>query len=241
MRIAVISDVHSTAAPFEKALKAARDETFDQLILLGDLFTYGVDPAACLDLALEAIDQDGALLIGGNHEELYIDLRDSRPGYFDKLPDWIRDSVEWTWQELGEEWPHRLKWIEEWACDGVLFAHANPFGYGDWTYLSDDPRLRAAASTLKERGFRAGVFGHLHRPKYYRDDKGIEVHVVNSIGQPRSNSNPTPSWTMVDVMDDAVSVETRPIDFDTKAAQIKIQSVAGLSADTKSRLCRFYQ
>lgn len=241
MRIAVISDIHSTAAPFRRALRNAREEGFDQLVILGDLFTYGVDPGECLDLAIEAIDRDGAFLIGGNHEQLYIDLRDRRSAYIDKLPGWIRESVEWTWRELGETWPARLEWIPEWAWNKVLFAHANPFGYGDWTYLSDEELLKAAGTKLRERGFRAGVFGHLHRPKFYRDEHGIEVHVVDSIGQPRSRPQANPAWTMIEISGDQLSVQSRPIEFDTQAHRSGINATRGLSPETKSMLCRFYQ
>ncbi|WP_435418776.1 metallophosphoesterase family protein [Parerythrobacter aurantius] len=241
MRIAVISDIHSAAAPFRKALADARAEGFDQLILLGDLFTYGVDPTACRELAIEAIDRDGAFLVGGNHEQLYIDLRDRRSAYIDRLPSWIRESIEWTWQELGGEWPTQLDWIAEWAWGSALFAHANPFGFGDWTYLSDEELLRAAARRLRERGFRYGIFGHLHREKFFRDEQGVEVHVVDSVGQPRSRQGGMPSWTMVESKSDALHVEVRPVEFDPLAHQSAILRAPGLSEETKSMLCRFYQ
>jgi len=241
MRIAVISDVHSAAIPFRRALADARAEGFDQLLLLGDLFTYGVDPGACRELAIEAIDRDGAFLVGGNHEQLYIDLRDRRSAYIDRLPDWIRESIEWTWQELGEEWPPQLNWIAEWAWDDALFAHANPFGFGDWTYLADEELLSAAAIRLRERGFRYGIFGHLHREKFFRDQHGIEVHVVDSVGQPRSGQGAKPSWAMIESKSGELRVDIRPIEFDRHAHQSAIHHAEGLSPETKSMLCRFYQ
>lgn len=241
MRIAVISDVHSAAAPFRKALANARAEGFDQMLLLGDLFTYGVDPTECMDLAIEAVEKDGAFLIGGNHDQLYIDMLEKRSAYFDKLPDWIKESVEWTWRELGEAWPQKLEWIPEWAWGTVFFAHANPFGYGDWTYLSNPELQAAAAKTLRERGFTAGIFGHLHRERFYSDNHGIEVHVVNSVGQPRSKGEQSPSWTMVEVQNGDLSVETRVIPFDAETHCSAIQAVSGLSDATKTKLCGFYQ
>jgi len=240
MRIAVISDVHSTAAPFRIALEEAREEGFDQLVLLGDLFTYGIDPGECLDLALEAIDRDGACLVGGNHEQLYIDLRDQRSGYVDRLPEWIRESVEWTWRELGEAWPAGLEWVQEWTSGPLLMAHANPFGYGDWTYLADEKRLRRAAETLRDRGFCWGVFGHLHRPQFFRNRDGVEVHVVNSVGQPRSGPTAEPSWTMIELCGSKLTIEDRRVDLNISAVRSRIHAAAGLSTTTKSMLCRFY-
>ncbi|MEL7190349.1 MAG: metallophosphoesterase family protein [Pseudomonadota bacterium] len=241
MRVAVISDVHSAAAPFRTALEDARSHGFDQLLLLGDLFTYGVDPVECMELSIGAIENDGALLIGGNHDQLYVDLKQQNSTYFEKLPDWIRESVEWTWQELGEDWPETLEWLPEWASGKAFFAHANPFGFGDWTYLANEEVQARAALALRERGYSAGIFGHLHRSRYFRDDHGTEVHVVDSIGQPRSKGGKSPSWTMVEITGSDVSVEHHQIEFDAAAHCSAIQAISRLSDATKSKLCGFYQ
>lgn len=240
MRIAVISDIHGAAAPFAAALAAARAGGFDQLVLLGDLFTYGVDPAECADLAAEAIERDGAILVGGNHDQLYVDLAAGDGAYFAALPDWIRESVEWTHARLGRCWPDRLGWVEEWACDGVLFAHANPYGFGDWTYLSDPDKLARAATVLAERGFSAGVFGHLHRRATLAADGGAAVHVVGSIGQPRSREQPCPEWAMVDLSPAGAEVTARPVPFDAIAHKAAIHAVPDLSEATKQMLCRYF-
>jgi len=53
---------------------ATRGAGFDQMILLGDMFTYGMNPVECAELAADAMDKDGALLIGGNHAQLELEL-----------------------------------------------------------------------------------------------------------------------------------------------------------------------
>ncbi len=240
MRIAVISDIHAALAPFRQALEASRAAGFDQLVLLGDLFTYGMEPAACADLAAEAMERDGAILVGGNHDQLYADLASGGSDYVDGLPDWIRESVDWTWERLGRSWPQRLDWIEEWTQNGLLLAHANPFGYGDWTYLADEAKLAQAAEVLERRGFRWGVFGHLHRARNYRSASGIEVHVVGSTGQPRDRDNPAPHWAMIDLREDELSLTRNIIEFDSAAHRAAILAEPGLSAHTKDMLCRYY-
>ena len=240
MRIAVISDIHAALAPFRQALSAARSEGFDQLILLGDLFTYGVDPAGCAELAAEAVERDRAVLIGGNHDQLYVDIATGGSDYVDGLPDWIRESVDWTWERLGRSWPRQLDWQEEWSRDGLLLAHANPFGYGDWTYLSDEPKLAQAAEILENRGYRWGVFGHLHRERSYCSPSGVEVHVVGSTGQPRDRDNPEPQWAMIDLHDGAMSLTRNKIPFDRTAHRFAIAAEPGLSDHTKEMLCRYF-
>jgi Calcineurin-like phosphoesterase superfamily domain len=240
MRIAVISDIHAARAPFQAALCDARREGFDQLVLLGDLFTYGIEPEACADLAADAVARDGALIVGGNHDVLYCELADGSSSYADRLPDWIRESVDWTFQRLGRRWPDQLGWVDQWAWDGILFAHANPFGFGDWTPLSDEGAMSAAAARLDQRGFGCGIFGHVHRPARYRSARGIDVHLVGSIGQPRSREDAVPQWTMIEAVADRVSLSPRHVAFDPADHRAGIQATAALSADTRDRLCRYF-
>ena len=239
VRIAVISDIHAAHQPFATALSAARGAGFDQLILLGDLFTYGVDPVKCADLANEAIHQDGAILIGGNHDQLYIDMERQHFDYFNGLPEWIRESVEWTWDALDRKWPTDLKCEDEWSSGSLLLAHANPFGYGDWTYLSNENLLAKAAQKLSERGFRHGVFGHLHRWSSYKDS-GVEIQIVGSVGQPRSREDPAPHWAMIDMAEDNFSISREYIDFDAYAHCDAIRNNSALSDRTKNMLCGYY-
>jgi len=239
VRIAVISDVHAALQPFASAISAARQTGFDHLILLGDLFTYGIDPIECAALAAEAIQHDGAILVGGNHDQLYIDMERGNFDYFSRLPDWIRESVEWTWSELGSKWPQSLEYTEEWTNGPLLLAHANPFGYGDWTYLANEGLLKKAAGKCAERGFSYGVFGHLHRWSSYRDND-TEIHIVGSTGQPRSCEDPAPHWSMIEMDDDAFSISREYIDFDSDAHVAAIRNTKALSDRTKDMLCGYY-
>lgn len=238
MQIAVISDIHGAAQPFAKALQAARREGYDQLILLGDILTYGVEPAACLDLAGDAISSHGAILVGGNHDQLYVDLAREQSTYFDTLPEWIGESVRWTMQQTGG-WPASLGWQEEWVIDDALFAHANPFAYGDWTYLSDLERMERATTVLADRGLRWGVFGHLHRPQSYCGPKAT-AHVVGSIGQPRSREHPAPQWSMIQFRPGRLSIEHRSVDFDPVGHCAAIQQTTELTQATRDMLCRYF-
>ncbi|WP_068078281.1 metallophosphoesterase family protein [Novosphingobium lentum] len=240
MRIAVISDIHSARAPFAAALADARREGFDQLVLLGDMFTYGIEPEACADLAAAAVARDGALLVGGNHDVLYCELADGVSTYADSLPEWIRESIDWTFQRLGRRWPDELAWVDQWAWDGMLFAHANPFGFGDWTPLGDEAALEAATCRLEERGFRCGVFGHVHRPTRHCNAAGIESHVVGSIGQPRNREDPAPQWAMIHAVADQITVSQRRVTFDACAYRAGIQAASALSSRTRDQLCRYF-
>jgi Calcineurin-like phosphoesterase superfamily domain len=241
MRIAVISDIHAAYAPFQQAVAAARRAGFDELVLLGDLFTYGINPLECAQLAHETIERDGAILIGGNHDQLYVDLQNGGSSYVNGLADWIRESVDWTWSKLGGTWPEGLDWVEELSRDALLLSHANPFGYGDWTYLADGTRLERAAEALQKRSYRWGVFGHLHRAMEYVRADGVTIHVVGAIGQPRDQLDMQPQWTMLEIGDEGMNVSRQHVEFDTAAHCAAIQAEPGLSQKTKNTLCGYFQ
>jgi predicted phosphodiesterase len=240
LKIAVISDIHSAADHFRDALHAVRSEGFDRLVILGDLFTYGPDPAETLDIAKEAVLIDCAILITGNHDLLYMPGSDSEE-YRARLPDWIRESADWTSARLNDCGAvGELPWQNEFEQDAVLLSHANPFGFGDWTYLNDEPSMAAAAGRLRERSFDWGVFGHVHRFRrlVFPHQRG-GVATVGSIGQPRDQAERFSQWAMVTI-DPEFSIEQRRVERDWSGTIEKIGK-STMSEGTKERLCRFYQ
>jgi predicted phosphodiesterase len=238
MRIAVISDIHAAADPFGAALAAARKAGFDQLLLLGDLLTYGVQPKETLDLVHQAIERDGALLVRGNHDQVYLDREQGCVSYELTMPDWIRESVDWTCSQLsGEPGLRSLAWLDEWQMDGLLAAHANPFSRGDWSYLREAPDMFAALDALTKRGFRAGIFGHTHRFRNH-EAGGRSVTTVGSVGQPRDAARAS-EWTLIQWAKDKVRAERRCVDVDWGTLVSAIRAT-GLSDKAKDRICRFY-
>lgn len=240
-RIAVLSDIHAVAPTYRAALAAARSEGFDVLVILGDLLTYGVDPAETLDLTRDAIDRDGALLILGNHDQIYLDERNGGSAYTASLPAWLRESVEWTWSHVGSSpfWQETV-WHGEWLCGALLVSHANPYGAGNWTYLNTPEQMEEACAALAGRGLRWGVFGHTHRVRRHDGvDSEATVFTVGSLGQPRE-APPVAQWAMVEVGDDRIAVSPRPVAYDW-AAQVAAISATALSDTTKARLIRFFQ
>jgi hypothetical protein len=176
----------------------------------------------------------------GNHDLLYVEQPEGET-YASQLPDWIRESVEWTQQQLKDRTPvNALPWQNEWSRDGVLFSHANPFGFGDWTYLRDEESMVAASRSLQARSFRWGVFGHVHRFRILSSGDGrTGVATVGSIGQPRDKAEQFGQWSVV-TTGPQVSVEQRRIERDWSATIEKIRQ-APFPETTKERLCQFYR
>ncbi len=234
--VAVLGDIHGNARALRAALDQARRGPMDHLVLLGDLLTYGHDVAETLALVSDAQARHDAILLKGNHDQLYLDLDRGDHAYVDKLPAWIRDSVDLTRARLDVNELHGLDWREEHILDGVLFSHANPFGTGDWTYLNHPPELEEARVALAQRGLRAGVFGHTHRP-YWGGGAPI-VGNAGSVGQPRDSRAESVLLRLV-LSPEAVTASFEPIAYDVQAHVATLEA-CGLGESTIARLAGFF-
>ncbi len=238
LRLAVISDIHSDADAFAAALDGARDQGFDQLLILGDLLTYGMQPVRTLELVAEAESCDRAVLIRGNHDQMYLDGANGRSDYADSLPEWIRESVDWTSRQLARSRASLdLGWVDSWCSGGVYAAHANPFGRRDWTYLRTAEMLERARQVIAAACLRLGIFGHTHRFRHV-EDEGVNVVTVGSIGQPRSEA-PVSEWTQIDMTRAACTVTRHPVAVDWHARARAVRA-STLSPATQDRLCSFF-
>lgn len=255
MRFIVLGDIHSNALALEAALDRAREIGFDQLVLLGDLFTYGVEPRAVFELVREAQERDGALLMIGNHDEFYSSPNERTREYREKLPAWIRESVDWTERQLESVDLAVLEWRESYIRSGVFISHANPFVFPDWRYLNTEAEHREAAVALRERGQQIGVFGHTHRQKVVgiAEDElrmsvshscviptGDTLTLVNagSVGQPR-NSEKRSYVLRLDVNGDEADIEFVPLHYDVEKSKALIRD-SRFSGVTTSKLLGFF-
>lgn len=233
----VLTDLHANARALRAALALARAGGVDRWIVLGDLLTYGVDVDEVLDLVEELHRDHGAVVLRGNHDQLYLDLAAGARASYDRLPAWLREAADHTLARLdAAAFARRFAWHDELIEDGVLFSHANPFGAGDWRYLRDEPDLAAAAARLDERGLRVGVFGHSHRARMFVD-RAVAI-TVPSLGQPRDRDG---AAGLLRLRRDGarLAAELVPVAYDV-AGHVAGLRASGLSPATVERLCGFF-
>lgn len=239
MKIAILSDIHAVAGAYRQALADARSEGFDQLVILGDLLTYGVDPEETLDLTQEALERDQAAIVRGNHDELYMEGPSTKADYIARMPDWIRESFEWTAAKVvGSNFWRTAAWHDELPIGELLLAHANPFGVGNWRYLNDTTSLNEASLELERRAFRWGVFGHVHRFRCSDAGGPARAFTVGSIGQPREIGGIS-QWAMACLSDGRFTIEPRPVEYDWRQQRMAVLDSA-LSAATKERIMSYF-
>ncbi|WP_248583352.1 metallophosphoesterase family protein [Nocardioides sp. InS609-2] len=237
--IVVISDLHGNARAFRAALSQARNVGFDRLVILGDLLTYGIDNAEIVEL-VAAEQERGAALVIGNHDQLYFDLQRGDTVYYDRLPAWLRESVDYTFAQLDRIAFNGLSWSTEVVTRDVVLAHANPFQFGDWTYLNDEADRRRAREVLISRGAVLGVFGHTHRAltEPLPSQGNAAIANTGSIGQPRGQDNRSTMLRIV-VGTDAPHVSVETIDYSVDA-HVQALGRAALSPETLRKLSSYF-
>jgi len=232
------------------------------LVILGDLLTYGCDPCLVLDQVGGALAKGNARLVRGNHDQMYFDLAAGQTAYVDRLPPWLRETTEWTYQQLGDvDLAASLPWEKAHSLAGIFFAHANPFAYGDWTYLNGEPEMHAAIAALRDRGERIGVFGHTHRGKIvefggqgenttWRELGGepfLSCHIApddgaiadpGSVGQPRGAGHFS-SMLFIDAEAAGIRLHLHRLSYDVADHLASIRA-SGLSSATKTKLMSYF-
>jgi len=155
MRYLVISDVHANLEALEATLSAA--DSYDRVLVLGDLVGYGADPNAVID-RVRALPT--AAIIRGNHDKVSTGI-DGIEGF--NLV--ARSAVEWTAAALTTE---NRTWLTALPQGPVLvdevtqICHGTPQDEDQYVFDQIDA-LRAIQSAQRP----LCLYGHTHVPAVY--------------------------------------------------------------------------
>ena len=254
MTYLVISDIHANLEALEATLRAA--DSYDRVLVLGDLVGYGADPN-------EVIDRVRALptvsIIRGNHDKVGAGVEGVES--FNHI---ARQAIEWTAAALTAEnrtWLAALPQGPVLVDDLTEICHGTP--HDEDVYVFDDvDALRAlqavrcplclfghthvpAVFTLVEQGSATGHSGpHVGRAldstapvrgsRFRLDLDGQSRYLVNcgAVGQPR-DGDPRAAYGLLDT--NARSVTIMRATYDIAAARAKIVA-AGLPEVLAQRL-----
>lgn len=245
--ITVISDLHSNKRALKAVLKMAGSKRTDQLIILGDVLTYGIDTVETSAMVQKCVDE-GAWLVMGNHDEMYLDLMAGKPGIFPKLRPDLQESILYNLKLVDQKqfisWP----WKKEIVHNNIYFSHANPYGNA-WDYVSDKEDFQMAAIKLRNMKHLVGVFGHTHRPAHFGlisgflpliEELGNDTFVINpgSVGQPRSDIKRA-TLLRLSSYNGRLWAETEVVSYDMRAHVQDIQN-SSLTPKTKIILSNFF-
>lgn len=256
-KIAVLSDIHGNALAYAAAIQNLKAFAPDTVVMLGDLLTYGVQPRQVLDLTDALMARETCVFIRGNHDQFYFDLDRGNPSFYANIADFVLESVEWTHNQVKNGIPlsDRYPWVDRHASGNILFSHANPYDYGDWSYVSKPDQWARAAPVLLDQGYQVGVFGHSHRAfavlidtaghatpveqeTWLRIPDG-SVLLLNpgAVGQGRGTGL---SYLTLEVDGDRLRIDIPAIRFDLAEASANIRAT-DLSPPTQERLISFLE
>lgn len=242
MRYLVLSDIHANFEALEAVLTAAPAETYDRVLVLGDLVGYGADPNAVVDRvrALEPL-----AVIRGNHDKAACGLDDG--SNFNQI---ARLAATWTGETLTADNKQYLRELPSGPItidDHVEICHGAPFDEDHYIFDGTDARrgLDSAQRPLC-------LFGHTHLPVVFFDEagqiggwipeaarepvpvrEGVRFLVnVGSVGQPR-DGDPRAGYAMYD--SDGPTLVLHRVTYPVELAQRKIIA-AGLPPPLANRL-----
>lgn len=147
----VIGDIHGCYEEMKEILKHWNKDK-QQLVLLGDLIDRGPDSLACVQLAMKLVKEYNAIVLGGNHEELFSEWLDMEKDldfyYMDIFDNTIRSLLyreknvllKRTKEEISSRiktlYPEVLEFMANrplyYETDKLLFAHAGCNLTPDW-------------------------------------------------------------------------------------------------------------
>ena len=245
MRFLILSDVHGNIDALDAVLTRAPRESYDRLLVLGDLVGYGAAPNEVVD---RIFDLKPEVMIRGNHDKVAtgVDGIDS----FNRI---AAEAARWTKSVLTEENHERVAALPagpKTVDRDVEVCHGTPFD--EDTYVFDEAGAEQALDAAHRQ---ICFFGHTHVPvAYVRKGSdlttvhlqrgGSETTVVNilkksrylinpgSIGQPR-DTDPRASYALFDSRKQRL--EIRRVPYRVDLAQQRIVE-AGLPESLAFRL-----
>jgi diadenosine tetraphosphatase ApaH/serine/threonine PP2A family protein phosphatase len=241
VRYLILSDIHANIDALETVLAAA--QSWDRVLVLGDLVGYGGAPNQVIDRvrALEPV-----AVIRGNHDKAACGLDDG--SNFNQV---ARFAAAWTNQQLtsgNRDYLRQLPMGPTEIDEQLEICHGAPFDEDYYIFDAEDA-LRGLAATTRP----LCLFAHTHLPVVFvyrkqefdgfvpEPDEETKIvlapdtrYLVNagSVGQPR-DGDPRAAYAIYD--DGARSLVLHRVPYPVDVAQRRILS-AGLPASLANRL-----
>jgi diadenosine tetraphosphatase ApaH/serine/threonine PP2A family protein phosphatase len=242
VRYLILSDIHANIEALEAVLAASPADSYDRVLVLGDLVGYGADPNAVVD-RVRALDP--LAVIRGNHDKAACGLDDG--SNFNQV---ARFAAAWTSEALTAENRQYLQDLPAGPAiidERVEICHGAPFDEDHYIFDGNDAR-RALDSSQRP----LCLFGHTHLPVIFfeeegqiggeiphaahqtvplREDARFLVN-VGSVGQPR-DGDPRAGYATYDAEGPTLILHRVP--YPVELAQRKIVA-AGLPHTLANRL-----
>jgi len=228
MRIAILSDIHANLEALQAVLKDIDQQAIDNIICLGDVIGYGVNPNECVELVRKRCP----VTLLGNHDAASIGkLSTEHFNIHAKI------ATEWTTEHITKDTTNYLENLPyRESSDSYTFVHSTPYEPKLWYYITS---LEEAAFNFQFFETTFCFVGHTHIPiiivldnekeVYAHQDTALEFGKMNnarflinvgSVGQPRDHN----ADSCYGILDSERKVYTfRRIAYDIEKTQEKMR------------------
>lgn len=240
MKYALLSDIHSNLHALDACLAHAQTQGAERIAILGDLVSYGAFPSEVV-ARCQALQQEGAIVLRGNHEELIQTRHIHTPN-----PSLGSQTAEWTHNQLS---PAQRFWLETLPLtthvEQMLLVHATADAPERWRYVEDERTASLSLDAARTHADVRYVFGgHVHHQSLYYRGTGRQlmafkptagvpiptpkhrqwIATIGSVGQPRDGT-PRAMYAMFDST--AAKLTFHRVPYDHRAAARAVRD-AGL-------------
>jgi predicted phosphodiesterase len=168
MRFLILSDIHGNIDALDAVMARAPRDSYDRLLVLGDLIGYGANPNEVVD---RIFDLQPDVMIRGNHDKVAsgVESADS----FNRI---AAEAARWTQKAMTPENRERVAALPAGPVNvdkDVEVCHGTPFDEDTYVFDEDDA-VRALESAHRKICF----FGHTHVPVAYVR-QGSDLTVVH--------------------------------------------------------------
>lgn len=245
MRFLILSDIHGNIDALDAVLARTPRDSYDRLLILGDLVGYGANPNEVVD---RIFDLEPDVMIRGNHDKVSTGVEGIES--FRRV---AAEAARWTHKALTPENLERVAGLPAGPKNvdrDVEVCHGTPFDEDTYVFDEED-----AARALDASRRTICFFGHTHVPVAYvrRGSEltvthplpgGPETTVINvdktrrylinpgSVGQPR-DTDPRASYATYDSKKPRVEIRRVPYRIDLAQQRI---TEAGLPESLAFRL-----
>ena len=234
MKFLILSDVHGNIEALDAVLASAPVDSYDRLLVLGDLVGYGANPNEVVD-RIHELEPDA--LIRGNHDKVSSGIE--KPVHFNYV---AAEAARWTLETLTETNRARVAALPQGPLvvdESIEVCHGTPYDEDAYVFNDDD-----AVRALDAASRRLCFFGHTHLPAAFTRTAGdaplttlvpelgsseptvvaLEAqssYLINpgSVGQPR-DGDPRAAFATLDL--DANEVRIVRVPYRVDVAQQKI-------------------
>ncbi len=168
MRFLIFSDIHGNIDALDAVLARAPRDSYDRLLVLGDLVGYGATPNEVVEKIFE-LEPDA--MVRGNHDKVCSGVESA--DNFNRI---ASEAARWTLKALTPENKERVAGLPagpQNADKDVEICHGTPFDEDTYVFDEDD-----AAKALDAAHRQVCFFGHTHVPVAYVQ-KGSDLTVVH--------------------------------------------------------------